>query len=150
MNIRYNILTLIFWAILILTTTEIFAQDTTNISKGFPVFIETDTLFSIYHGIGGFSPEKRAEEVNNKLLSLSRNDDVVFDSLKIVKSGGMILLTLDSLPILGITEQDAKTQGISLDIMAKYYSSILIDELNKVRSIDSEIIQGTPWVYKHK
>ncbi|MBM4171986.1 MAG: hypothetical protein FJ214_08985 [Ignavibacteria bacterium] len=89
MNIRkILIMIFVFGVIFISDRNDYYAQprtqpDSVVIEKGFPVLLKSDMLFQVYGSIGTFTAEKRAEEISGKLEILSKDDELVYDSIKI-------------------------------------------------------------------
>jgi len=113
------------------------AQVNTHSTKKIPVVLDSDTLFYINSGIGIFSAEKRAEEINNKLKSFSENDKLNYDSLKIFQREDYLTLILNGEILMAVTKADAAIEDTSASGLSEIWSSIIINKLTETREIYS-------------
>lgn len=123
--------------IFLLCCSQMPAQINSESVKNIPVVLDSDTLFYINSGIGIFSAEKRAEEINNKLKSLSENDKLIYDSLKILQREDYLTLILNGEVLMAVTKADAANKDTTADALAGFWSSVIINKLNETREIYS-------------
>ena len=132
---------LIFFCLIIALTSfntlyaaQFSTTDSLSNSRGYTVVLDSDTLFSIYNGVGVFSASQRAEEISNRLNQIVKNDSLDFKSLKIQRQNEALILTFPGIPVMAVTSSDAKSENKDLSETAKFYSQKIINQLEKVRS----------------
>ncbi|PIQ50351.1 MAG: transmembrane ion channel [Cytophagales bacterium CG12_big_fil_rev_8_21_14_0_65_40_12] len=97
---------------------------------GFPV-IAKDTLFYLNIGIGPYSAEQRANQINNKIADFLTNESLLVDSLHIVKSARINDIKCGDYLLMSIGMDDANALGLSLDRTSDYYFQLLKTGLDK-------------------
>lgn len=97
---------------------------------GFPV-IAKDTLFYLNIGIGPYSAEQRANQLNNKIADFLTNESLLVDSLHIVKSARINDIKCGDYLLMSIGMDDANALGLSLDRTSDYYFQLLKTGLDK-------------------
>lgn len=106
-------------------------------AKPHSIIIDSDTLFNIYHGIGIFSAEVRAKEINKRLDNLLHNYDKNFDSIKITPEADHLLLAIDDYPIMAFLPIDAAAEASTVEAIAERYRSIIVKKLWDTRKLYS-------------
>lgn len=114
--------------------TSHFAQEEFNSVKKYPIVIDNDTLFFISSGVGVFSAQKRADEINSILKSIVKNDSLRLDSIIILKRSDHVILSVDSQILMGIYSTDITDSALTIDSLASNYAELLITKLHSERS----------------
>lgn len=93
-------------------------------TAGAPVQVAGETLFVLHSGIGSFSAAERAQAVSRRLeaILLSTPANV---KPTVQKSDLGLILTVGNEPVIAVTEADARAQGVSADVLAEQWSSIV-------------------------
>lgn len=104
---------------------------------GYPVFLNGDSLFSVYSSLGPFSAEVRAAEVNKKLGIFIENLSDQPDSVYLEDKGTYISIYLNNALLMTVTDEDAAYGDTSHLALAIRYAGILKDKLKKHREIYS-------------
>ncbi len=133
-----KVLSLIYFlSIFFFLSTTIFTQTLNEAQKGSPVILDGDTLFSIYAGIGTFSAERRAKEVSEELKQLTKQENLNYDSAKIVEQDNMFLIILNEDVLFAVTPADVRLKDIDARNLAEKYKEIIVINLKKVRNVYS-------------
>lgn len=109
--------------------------DSTGVRK-YPVTLESDTLFYIGKGIGAFNAEKRASEISAELNNLLRDESFSPDSIKLIKGKAYWNITAGENIIMSVTPEDADFAGISDSLLAAERYSLIINGINKIKSVN--------------
>ncbi|MHC1738920.1 MAG: mechanosensitive ion channel family protein [Ignavibacteriaceae bacterium] len=115
-----------------------FSQEQTIYPKGHPVIVDSDTLFYIYTGIGVFTAETRAREINKILDNLLNNDIISYDSIIVMKEPDHFLISLSGTPIMAVTSKDAEAGESEPSILAERYRNKIVDKLTATRELYSK------------
>ncbi|MBU2493651.1 MAG: mechanosensitive ion channel family protein [Bacteroidetes bacterium] len=140
---NFLIILLIFSLCLICTNSQ--AQSNGNEINKYPVVLDSDTLFFLHTGIGIFSAERRAEEIGLKLKSVSENNSLILDSIKITDREGYFSLDAQNEIIMAVTIADAEYADTTAEDLAEIYRKIIVKKVTEMREIYSErslIIKG--------
>ncbi len=94
-----------------------------NKIDGFPVTLNSQTLFLIQAKTGSFSPEERAETITNRLNKFAENNSFSLDSLEIEapSSTNTYNIVSDNKILITITEEDAKAARKTQQELADKY-----------------------------
>lgn len=96
--------------------------DSPNVEKiGYPLIVDSDTLFYFYENLGPFSAEVRAREANSKIISLLKNNQIEIDSVNLVTQDNLYLIRYKSKVIFSISERDAAYLSRSSEELANEY-----------------------------
>lgn len=88
--------------------------------KGYPVTPFKDTLFYIYHRVGSFSAENRANAITEKIKFLYKDDFFVADSIKVAPSEvGTDIIYKGNYVVMTVMGIDTINQGIKVDSLAQ-------------------------------
>ncbi len=123
--------------ILILCVSYCFAysQDSTTVStqtpQSYKVTFEGDSLFTINHYLGAYSPEERAAAISAHLLRIFETSDVQQSSFQVKTNGEYATIFYEEAPILCITEKDALQSGLSYTELAKQYNETIKSTFSK-------------------
>ncbi len=110
------------------------AKEKAQISKASPIIINSDTLFYIEKGIGVFSAQKRADEINSILKSIVQDDSVYLDSINIIKQDNHYILAVGNQIVMGIYPYDVTDSTLTVDSLAAKYSQIILSKLQSERT----------------
>ena len=106
--------------------------------KGYPVILDSDTLFNIYNSIGTFSASNRATEISSKLESLVKLDSLNYDSVKVDLQNGFRAIIYSGNTIMAITPADAKSAKMEISVLAQSYRKTIAEKLETTRNIYSQ------------
>lgn len=110
------------------------AKEKAQISKASPIIIDSDTLFYIEKGIGVFSAQKRADEINSILKSIVQDDSVSLDSINIIKQDNHYIIAVGNQIVMGIYPYDVTDSTLTVDSLAAKYSQIILSKLQSERT----------------
>ncbi|AFN75268.1 MscS mechanosensitive ion channel [Melioribacter roseus P3M-2] len=114
---------------------NIAVTDSTGVRK-YPVTLESDTLFYIGKGIGAFNAEKRAREISAELNNLLQDESFSPDSIKLIKGKAYWNIAAGENIIMSVTPEDADFAGISDSLLAAKRYSLIINGINKIKSVN--------------
>lgn len=83
------------------------------VTKGVPVIVEGDTLFTLYAERGGYSAFDRAEMITDVLAKIGKNLSASGDTIHLLENTDCIDIMYGNKVIASITEQDALWQGVT-------------------------------------
>nr|WP_315139759.1 mechanosensitive ion channel family protein [uncultured Flavobacterium sp.] len=111
-----------------------------TLKDSYPVAPFQDTLFFIHNKIGGFSPEKRAKAIADRIRQIYSDPLFEADSLKIVPAD----ITLDivykeAFIIMSITTVDAKTVGKDSQSLAQQNIGIISKAIVKEKENNAPV-----------
>ncbi|MBK0369996.1 mechanosensitive ion channel family protein [Flavobacterium agrisoli] len=100
--------------------------------KGFPVAPFKDTLFYIYHRVGSFSAENRANLISEKIRFLYNDDFFISDSIKIMPSelGNDIIYKGDNI-IMSVLNVDTIQQKMTVKEMSEQNLKLISKAVNE-------------------
>ncbi len=102
------------------------------LANAYPVVLK-DTLLYIYSGVGQLSIQERAKNIEQRLQELVNSLDFDADSLYNQQEGAYWNVMHKDQIVLTITPEDSIAQGLSEEIIAKEYLSILKTNLLQQR-----------------
>jgi len=91
------------------------------------------TIFSIWGGLGDFSPEDRAVRLGERLESLAGNPAVVPDSIRVVDGNELTTLQLGDVIVMTVTDADADAQLMSRTSASLEYLRVIQEEIDRHR-----------------
>lgn len=100
---------------------------------GYPVMLNTDTLFFIYTKLGSSIPAERAQNISRKINMLYEDDLMHIDSLTIEEADNMVDIYYGELIVMSITELDALWHNSSQMQLAQEYVSIIKSTISRQR-----------------
>lgn len=120
---------------LVISLTGIHAQDepvdsTFVMPSSYPI-IAKDTLFYISIGIGPYSAEERARQINQRIEDYLLNKKLFADSIHIEKSAIANDIRCGDFMIMSVDANDAEALGLSLDRTTEYYLDLIKNGLDK-------------------
>ncbi len=102
-------------------------------TKGVPVVVEGDTLYSIFGQESGISPIQRADMESVSIDKLGRQMRFNADSLKIHDVDNVVSLSYGKDVVATITEQDAMWEGVSRKELAEKYRKAIVTKVEQMR-----------------
>lgn len=87
--------------------------------SGYPVILETDTLFFIYTKIGSFKPSDRATAINKRIAQLYNDPFFSVDTLVALPNEESIDIIYKDLLIMSVNQLDALWVGVSKEELAQ-------------------------------
>ncbi len=101
--------------------------------NGAPVVINEDTLFLIYVPVGEISPERRAESIQNAILTLGKDRQVNPDSIRLMPLKYYTGIMYGGKTIASVTESDAIWLDTDRNSLAEAYHKKIIGEVKKLQ-----------------
>ncbi len=102
-------------------------------APGAPVQFDGKTLLTIQAPVGSFSPAARAQAIGERLQKLSEDPFAKIDPLTITESEFSSDINAGDVPIVAITEADARAAGKPRQALAAEYAKILQAALRQSR-----------------
>ena len=96
-----------------------------------PVILSGDTLFHLYHSVNEYPVAYRADQISNRLESLSKNYEKGVDTIYSKGNGAYTSVMYNDELAFIITENDASNQNLSLEVLADYQIKKLKDALEE-------------------
>ena len=103
------------------------------VTKGVPVIVEGDTLFTLYAERGGYSAFDRAEMITDVLAKIGKNRSASGDTIHLLENPDCIDIMYGNKVIASITEQDALWQGVTRKELAARYVPILSAKIDSLK-----------------
>ena len=94
-------------------------------NNGAPVEIDGKPILLIYAPIGGFTPQERAEAIQQRIVALSGKRSVAIEAIHAEDRGAWTEILAGSDRIMGITEADAKAAERPRAEMAAEYTEVV-------------------------
>lgn len=104
------------------------------ITKGVPLVIDSDTLFTLYARRGGLKPEERVAKARETILILGKKLTMRPDSVYTFESESITDIMLGEKVIVSITEQDALWQNTTRQELAGAYASIIAQKISSLHA----------------
>lgn len=106
-----------------------------NHIKSYPVYgFLADTLFVVYHNLGSFTAEDRANAINNRIDIIKKEFNTYTDSLLIQNNELNIDIVYKDKTIITITDNDAIWNNTSKDTLATIYKNKIYKSILKYKS----------------
>jgi small-conductance mechanosensitive channel len=110
-------------------------------AKGFPVLgINKDTLLVIYAKIGAATPRERALSIGSKMDQLYKDDFLINDSIRVLKSEDTYDIVYKDLIIMSISENDALWYGKSRDELGVEFQEIIKNAIVEAKNEKSWLV----------
>jgi small-conductance mechanosensitive channel len=120
------ILSLCWWAFV----AEAYPQQASHTAR---VEVNGQTFFVLRAGVGSFSPEERAEAARKRLQTIMDSGRYPV-KVEVREVDSQRLLMVNTQPILAITEQDARAEGLSSEELARRWAASLQEGLNRAQA----------------
>lgn len=104
-----------------------------NVTKGAPVIVDNDTLFTIYGKQDGMSALQRADIESNAIDQLSRHKRFIVDSLMLSNTDNATNLVYDKKVVITVTEQDAMWAGKPREELTTLYRDSIIKKVEQLK-----------------
>lgn len=104
-----------------------------RITKGTPVVVELDTLYSIYARRGGVASHARAQGVAEAILALGKQFTVNPDSVYIESTDITTELMYGNKVIASFTDQDALWENTTRDELAAQRKAVIVHKLHELQ-----------------
>jgi small-conductance mechanosensitive channel len=90
-------------------------------NTGTPVEVDGRPILLVYAGIGGFTPQERAEAIEHRIISLGKNRIIQVESIHVEDRGTWTEILAGKDRIMGITQADAMgAERARADLAAEY------------------------------
>ncbi|MDR1728718.1 MAG: mechanosensitive ion channel family protein [Acidobacteriota bacterium] len=90
-------------------------------APGAPVAPFHQTIFSVYARYGPFSPEERADNLEQKIKQVNADPDFAPELMEIVPVGGYREIVYKDIVVMSVSDADADALQKTLDAAAAYY-----------------------------
>jgi hypothetical protein len=100
-----------FITLIFIASSVLHHADATTPKKGVPVIFRGGKLFTIYTGIGPFTPGQRARALVEKLEKITRDESISPYSIKTESTEFSTNIVIDATVLMSVTEDDAKAAG---------------------------------------
>lgn len=104
-----------------------------NITKGYPIVVEHDTLFYLYAKRGGLHPEVRAKNISDAILSLGQRFMVKPDSIYFESTDITTDIMYENEVIASFTDQDALWENTTRDELADDIKTIVSNKIKELQ-----------------
>lgn len=94
-------------------------------TNGAPVEIDGRAIFHVQTSIGGFSPEDRAENIEERILNLAKRNEILVEDIHSEDRGAWTEIAAGNNVIMGVTEGDAKAAARSRAQLSAEYAEII-------------------------
>jgi small-conductance mechanosensitive channel len=99
------------------------------------------TLFVLHAGVGSFTPEERAQAVNERLRTILASP-LASIKVGVEKSDMGVTVSNEGKPIVAVTDADARAEKVSADVLAGQWAVTIQNALSQARS---DKFQATLW-----
>lgn len=110
-----------------------------SVTRGYPVVVDEDTLFTVYAKRGGLSPEDRAENFALNIERLGKSYKLNPDSVYIEYTDNVADVMYKDKVIASVTDEDALWQDTTRDNLAREYQGIIIQKLKEIQKEHSAL-----------
>jgi len=108
-----------------------------NVTRGMPVVIEADTLFTIYPIRGISSFVTRVGNTVNMIRMLGNDPNVKSDSINLMLLEGYVEIMYDDRAIIILSDDDALWMNMPLDSLSKVYREKIVDKVKYLQKENS-------------
>lgn len=105
-----------------------------HVTKGVPVIIDHDTLFTLYAKRGGLSPAERAENLEKTINQLGRKYKLNPDSVYVETADHVTDIMYGTKVIASLTDIDGLWQNTTREALAKEYRGIIVHKLHQLKA----------------
>jgi small-conductance mechanosensitive channel len=102
-------------------------------NTGAAVDVDGRPILIVYARIGGFTPEERAEAIQQRIVSVGKNRSIPIESIHVVNRGPWTEILAGSDRIMGITDADANGADRARDDVATEYTEIIRQVVKQYR-----------------
>ena len=104
-----------------------------SVTRGYPVVVNKDTLFTVYAKRGGLSPADRAESFAQNIERLGKSYKLNPDSVYIEYSDNVADIMYKDKVIASVTDDDALWQNTTRNDLAAKYQTIIVQALKQIQ-----------------
>ncbi len=104
-----------------------------NKIDGYPIILNDHTLFKIQAPTGSFSPEERAETINNRLEKFAEDNALSVDSIKLEPQENITSIVAEDKILATLTEEDANAARKSRQELSEEYLEIIKTSITQFR-----------------
>lgn len=104
-----------------------------HITKGYPVVVEEDTLFTFYTARGGLSPQARAENAQKNILVVGKKLMLTPDSVRVEKTDIVSDVMYANQVLFSVTDRDALWENMSRDSLAQLRRQQVVQQLQLLK-----------------
>lgn len=108
-----------------------------SITKGVPVIVLKDTLFSLYASMGGRSAADRAETIAESIEKIGKDRRLANDSIHTLENENYTDIMYGDKVIMSVTDMDALWQGRSRQELVDIYVPLLESKIKYLRNENS-------------
>ncbi len=112
-------------------------------TRGIPVVIEGDTLFTIFTSRGGVSAEARAISARTTIMAIGHSLRLTTDSIYVAESDYATDVMGGENVIITLTDLDGMWNGTSRQALAKHYSILIankVQQMHKAYGLQQKLI----------
>lgn len=102
-------------------------------TKGYPVVVEEDTLFVFYAARGGLTPQARAENAQNNILSVGKKLTLNPDSVRVEKTDIVSDIMYADQVLFSVTDRDALWEHTTRDALAQQRQQQVVEVLHLLK-----------------
>ena len=103
-----------------------------SVTRGYPVVVNKDTLFTVYAKRGRLSPADRAESFAQNIERLGKSYKLNPDSVYIEYSDNVADIMYKDKVIASVTDDDALWQNTTRNDLAAKYQTIIVQALKQI------------------
>lgn len=104
-----------------------------HFTKGIPVIVDKDTLFTLFAKRGGHSPSNRASSIAEIVNRLGKQFSVQPDSIYLESTDISTELMYKNEVIASVTDQDALWENLNREQLAQKWRTAIVQELYKLQ-----------------
>ena len=104
-----------------------------KVTKGFPLVVEGDTLFTLYAAKGGMQPDMRVKEMLQKIEALGRRITIKKDSVVVFNGEYFSDVMAGDIVILSVTDVDALWQDTEREALATKYAEVIQKKISDMQ-----------------
>ena len=108
-----------------------------QVTKGAPVVVDGDTVFTIYASMGGRSAIDRAESIAETIEKIGGDQRMAGDSVYVLNNEMYVDIMCGDKVIMSLTEQDALWEGLTQEELARRYVPVLEKKIEYLRDENS-------------
>ena len=102
-------------------------------TKGYPVVVEEDTLFTFYAARGGLTPQARAENAQKNILAVGKKLALNPDSVRVEKTDIVSDIMYADQVLFSVTDRDALWEHTTRDVLAKQRQQQVVEVLHQLK-----------------
>lgn len=108
-----------------------------KLTTGVPVFVDGDTLFTLYAKRGGHTPYDRAEDIRSLIEKIGKSHTLHTDSVHTYDSEYVTDIMYGEKVIISVTDQDALWQNTTRQELAARYRPIIEQKIHELKQENS-------------